>query len=145
MLTPFEVIFLNSLKSSIITAMYGENAWFAALFFGTYNMWGITLAAILGSAIGNCLNFGAGYYLGRKRLEWFALKESIYQYISRFSNVFMFLLLTPFSEVPVMGVFWSLFVLCTGFFCSKPIRALVLIIIGRFVFYGYYLWTIPTS
>ena len=141
MLTPYEIIFLNSLKASIITAMYDENAWYAALLFGTYKVWGITVAAILGSGIGNCLNFGAGYFIARKRQEWFSIKEEIYQFISRLSNFFMLFLALPFSSMPVIGVFWSLFVLCTGFFSAKPLRGIALIIIGRFIYYGYYVYS----
>lgn len=141
MLTPYEVIFLNSLKSSIITAMFGENAWFAAILFGSYSVWGVTLAAILGSAVGNCLNFAAGYFLARKRLEWFSLKENIYQRASKLSNLLIIFLALPFSSIPAIGVFWSLYVLSMGFFSTKPVRSFILLVIGRFVFYGYYLWS----
>ncbi len=144
-MNPYYIIFINSLKSSILISMYSENAWYAAVQFGGYNLWAITGAAIAGSVMGNCLNFGAGYYLGCKRNDWFVFKEEWYAKLSKLNNYSVYLLGFPISAIPVIGVFWSLFVLVTGFFHANPVKSILLIACGRALYYGYYLYGIQAG
>lgn len=132
---PYYIIFLNSLKSSIIVSMYSENAWFAALQFGGYDIWFATIAAVCGSSIGTLLNFGAGYYMAGKRSDWFVFKESLYNRIVSYNRYTMFILMVPFSAIPMVGSFFNIYVLVAGFFRISPAKAALLIISGRTFYY----------
>lgn len=135
----YYLIFINSFKSSVILSLYSENAWFAALLFGGYHMLFASLMAVLGSTAGTSIAFFAGAYLASKRGELFVFKESIYQRIAKYRNYLMLLLVVPFYSIPVVGAFWSSYVLLTGFFGAPILRALTLIMIGRVIYYGFYL------
>jgi|SRR6185369_15433474 len=133
------LIFANSFKSSVIFFFVPDIAWFSALMFGGYDMWLATIAAVCGSAIGNCLNFAAGYYIGTLRGDAFAFSEKTYQRLSAINRYTMYLLLLPFSSVPVLCLFWGLYVVLTGFFGAPISRAVLYILIGRIVYYSVYL------
>jgi membrane protein YqaA with SNARE-associated domain len=136
---PYSLIFFNSFKSSVVFFLSPENAWFAALQFGGYNIGLATLAAVCGSSIGNFLNFYAGYYLNTKRGDWFAFSDKLYQHLARINRYTMFLLALPFTSMPFIGIFWGLYVLLTGFFGTPLKTAMLLIVLGRVAYYGYYL------
>lgn len=136
---PYSLIFVNSFKSSVVFFLSPENAWFAALQFGGYNIGLATLAAVGGSSIGNFLNFYVGYYLNAKRGDWFLFGDKLYQRLSKINRYMMFLLALPFTSVPVIGIFWGLYVMLTGFFGTPLKAAILLIILGRVAYYSYYL------
>lgn len=136
----YQIIFLNSLQSSLLISFRSENAWFAAIEFGECNVLLATLAAIIGSFAGNCLSFIIGYYLAKKRNNWFDIDEGIYKKISYYFRYARFLLLLPFPFTPVIGQFVGLFIALNGFFRNKIITSLAIILVGRIIFYSYYLF-----
>ena len=135
----YYLIFLNSLKASVIASLYSESAWFAALQFGSVDTLYATIMAVCGSFVGTAVTFFVGYYFAQKRGDWFAFKESWYQRIVGYKKYSTFLLLLPFQSVPIIGFLWGFFILAMGFFGAKPVKALGLIFIGRIVYYGVYL------
>ncbi|HEU5046249.1 MAG TPA: VTT domain-containing protein [Rickettsiales bacterium] len=131
----YTLILINSFKSAIAFSTVSENAWFAAVQFGSHNLWFATFAAVIGSACGALLNFTLGYYVGGKRGDWFAFSEQWYQRITRYNNYTMFVLMVPFSAIPVIGTFFNLYILIAGFLRIAPRRAIALIVTGRILYY----------
>ena len=135
----YYLILTNSFRASLIVSPYPDVAWFAAMQFGGYSVWAATFMAALGSALGSSLNFAAGYFLSMKRGDWFANREPLYVRISGYKRYLMFLLLFPFQSVPVAGMFWNIFVILMGYLGVKPRYAVILIFLGRVLYYSAYL------
>ena len=138
-MTPYETILINSLQSSFLLSLRSENAWFAAVQFGELNIKLATIAAIIGSFIGNCINFALGWYVGKKRNDWFYVSEELYKKVANYFRYIRFLLLLPLPFILITGQFYGIFVAVNGFFSKKTIIPLCLILAGRIIFYIYYL------
>lgn len=135
----YYIIFVNSFKASIIASFYSENAWYAALQFGTAAIVPATIMAICGSFAGMAVNFFLGHYFSTKRGDWFVFRESLYQRISRYNERAMYLLLVPFQSIPFIGLFWSFLLVGLGFFRARPKKCMILLFAGRIVYYLGYL------
>lgn len=131
----YSLIFANSFKASIVASIVAENAWFAAVQFGGYNIWLATLAAIAGSSLGTLLNFSLGYYLGGKRGDWYAFSDKLYNRLTKYNRFTMFILIVPFSAIPVLGTFFTLYIVVAGFLRIPPKKAALLIVVGRVLYY----------
>lgn len=132
----YYLILVNSLQASIIVSPYPDIAWFAAMQFGGYNTGLALFMAALGSSIGSGFNFAIGHYLSYKRGDWFANREPLYQRIASYRHYLMFLLLFPFQSIPAIGLFWNIFVVLTGYLGVKARHAMVLIFLGRVLYYS---------
>ena len=138
-MTPYETILVNSLQSSFLLSLRSENAWFAAMQFGGFNLWFITLAAIIGSFSGNLINFSIGWYIAKKRNDWFYISDGVYQRLTDYFRYIRFLLLLPLPFILITGQFYSIFVFLNGFFSKSMAIPLLLVLVGRIIFYSYYI------
>jgi len=139
---PYTLIFINSMQSSFVLALRSENAWFAAVEFAKYNIYIATFAAIIGSCLGNFLNFAVGYYISRSRENWIFFDKNIYEKISKYFSYSAVLLLLSFPNIPILGVFYPIFVILHGIFRTPIIPVIGLILLGRIIYYSYYLLTL---
>ncbi|MEI6729712.1 MAG: hypothetical protein WCL30_00495 [Pseudomonadota bacterium] len=142
---PYTLIFINSMQSSFVLALRSENAWFAAVEFGKYNIYIATLAAIIGSSLGNFINFAAGYYISRSRENWVFFDQNIYEKVAKYFSYSAVLLLLSFPTIPIIGVFYPIFVILHGVLRTSIIPAIGLIFLGRIIYYSYYLLTLPIN
>jgi len=137
---PYYLIFHNSLQSAILLSLRSDNAWFAALQFGSYNMVLATAVAFAGSMLGMTLNYGLGYYISRWRSELPAFSETMYLRVGEIfrNKLFILMLIPPVGVLEMMPGF-SLFVVVNGMFRVPPKRALTIIMVARILYYSYYL------
>ena len=132
-------IFLSSFKASIVMSLYHDAAWFAALGFGGYNMTLATMCAVAGSFLGEAFNFCIGWHLASKRNDWYTFDEAIYAKFKKYAKYSLFLLLLPFPDLPTFGQFFSIYVIFLGFFRQSVLSFALLALLGRLIYYSYYL------
>lgn len=131
----YSVLFLDSFKGMFIFSLSQETSWFAALEFGKYNPFLVTLVCFLGSVAGALLTFLLGYLLGRNRDRIVDLDDDLYGIITqKFSKYGIYIFL--FQMLPFLKVF----LLFAGIFLVPFKRILPVVIGGRILYYLYYLF-----
>jgi|GEM_PF-991138 len=138
----YYLIFINSLKSSIIFSTVAEYGWFAMRDFGGYNMLLASFMAIMGASLGTSFNYMAGYYLAAKRQDSLLFNDRLYQIIHRYSRYYLLILLFPFPDLFIIGQFYSLFVFAFGFLRHSPKVVIPLILAGRVLYYLFHYYHI---
>lgn len=127
----FGLIFLNSLLGHFVLSFQPESLWEVAALFGK-DLHVVIPAAVLGSTIGFSLNFLMGYLLSLARRRMKNFNEDTYEHIAQYARRYgiFALIFSDFWFMPVaaFGI---------GFLRGNPVVAVLLIFIGRVLFYQY--------
>ena len=128
------VLFWDSFKSMFVFSLGVETSWFAAVEFGTYNLYVITAVSLLGAMVGSLLTMSIGYIAGHNRRIIADLDEDLFERLSvnfsRYGIFIFFFQMMPFSK---------LFLLFAAMFVVPWRRLLLFVFLGRIVYYIYYL------
>lgn len=137
------LIFYNSMQSHLMMSLRSENAWFAALSFGGYNIVLATALAFVGSVAGMLVNFAFGYYVSRWRDELPGYKHARFESIAGVFRRKLYLLLAVppvaiMEVIPGVSLLPALAFLC-GAFRVPPKRVIFAVLFSRAAYYTYYL------
>ena len=130
-------LFFDSFLSMLIMIPNSHMAFYAMLEFGLYNSKIMTLVGLLGDLLGGMTNYLIGYFLCY-------LKEKVTQ--NKRSPKFLSLTLqvqnklfglAVFSFVPLLGVLFTTF---SGFFKVRVYKFVVVLLIGRSIYYLFINW-----
>jgi membrane protein YqaA with SNARE-associated domain len=119
-----------------------ENAWFAALTFGHFNMVLATLVAFVASTIGMSFNYCMGFYVSRWRDELPSFNEEKYMRIARLfeDRLFLLMIIPPWPTLEILILFvMPIFTFVCGMFRVPPRQAVATIAMSRVLCYGFYL------
>lgn len=132
------LLFVDSFRAMFVFSLRPETAWFAALDFGLYNTFLITLVSYAGSVAGAITTWAVGYGISRARKQLITLDEELFDRLStNFAKYGVYAFL--FQMLP----FAKLLYLFAGIFVVPARRLIIFTLIGRAVFYLFYLFAAP--
>jgi membrane protein YqaA with SNARE-associated domain len=128
-------VLVNSFWASLLVTMDSEIAWFSCLnFLPTNQMLDVTIAALMGSTTGLFCCYGVGWLLALDRQQM-PLSEEKYHRAARIAGFYIL----PFFLFP-WTPFLAIIAAAMGFLHTKFWHLALAIVVGRLVFYSYYLF-----
>lgn len=126
-------ILRTSFLAHFIVPLSGEVAWFAWLNFEKPHLYAATFLALVASGLAYAVSYGCGRLLARD-VEALAISEASYARAQKLMRQwFIWLLLFPW--VP----FLPFFVFAAGFLRTSWRQVLVMVVLNRMIYYGYYI------
>lgn len=126
-------ILLNSFLSTFFLSFKTEVVWFSRLLFQPETIWSATFLAMVASVAAYGVNYLLGWLLARQR-ENMPMENAVYEKGQRLvRRYFIWLLLIPW--LPLLPAFSFIM----AFFRPGLVRFLAIVLVGRLLYYGYYL------